>query len=187
MMKQFYVWGLGALLTITAACSGNETKSGVSKEKLIEEVSQFEDSLKLNTTAATSGSAVSVQYAEKCLAVYRHYPKSEEAPAYLDKAHMILSGAGMFRLAAQYGDTLIRKYPDYKNRPMVLQSVASAYDMSIVPRRKDLVKKYYELLLKENKDLPAEERESIRYRLDHIDLTFEELIVQRRKDQAMNR
>jgi hypothetical protein len=93
----------------------------------------------------------------------------------------------MYRLAAQYGDTLIRKYPAYKNRPMVLQSIASAYDMSIVPRRKDLVEKYYKLLLKENKDLPAEERESIQYRLDHIDLTFEELIVQRQKDLAANR
>lgn len=181
-MKQAYVWGLGALLAITAACSGNDAAKGGAKEALIESVKQFEDSLKLNTTSAVTSQAVAMQYVEKCLQVYRSYPKSEEAPAYLDKAHLILSGSGMFRLAAQYGDTLIRKYPAYKNRPLVLQSLASAYDMSIVPRRKDLVRKYYTMLLKENPNLPAEERESIQYRLDHIDLTFEE-IVQRRKQQ----
>lgn len=185
-MKQTTLWGLSVLVVILAACSGNKPEEA-SKEALIEEVEQFEDSLKLNTTAAASSSEVVSEYVDRCLAVYHKYPKSEEAPAYLDKAHLILSSAGQFRLAAQYGDTLIRKYPAYKNRPMVLQSVASAYDMSIVPRRKDLVQKYYGMLLKENPDLPAEERESIRYRLDHIDLTFEELIVQRQKDQAVNR
>jgi tetratricopeptide (TPR) repeat protein len=179
------MWAIGALLIMTASCSDNKEEK--SREALIEEVERFEDSLKLNTTTAASGSEISMRYAEKCLAVYREYPKSEEAPAYLDKAHLILSSAGMYRLAAQYGDTLIRKYPAYENRPMVLQNLASAYDMSIVPRRKDLVEKYYRLLLKENKNLPAEERESIQYRLDHIDLTFEELIVQRQKDLAANR
>jgi tetratricopeptide (TPR) repeat protein len=152
-----------------------------SKEELIADVEHFEDSLKQAGTAAQDGPSVSIAYADKCLLVYRSFPKSEEAPEYLDKAHIILSGAGSHRLAVQYADTLINNYPDYKNRPMVLQSLASAYDIFIVPRNKELVEKYYTLLLKENPNLPKEEREMIQNRLDHIDLTFEEMITQPQK------
>jgi len=176
MMRTVIAVAVGGLFLLTA-CSG-ENASGASKESLIEDVRHFEDSLKALPANNASGSALSVTYADKCLLVYRSFPKSEEAPEYLDKAHVILSGAGMHRVAVQYADTLIIKYPNYKNRAMVLQSLASAYDIFIVPRRKDMVEKYYKQLLKEYPNLPAEEKEMIRNRLDHIDLTFEEMITQ---------
>jgi hypothetical protein len=179
MMKSMMAAAFGGMILLTAACSGE--KAGPTKEELIAGVGQFEDSLKQAGTDAQGGSSASVAYADKCLLVYRSFPKSEEAPEYLDKAHIILSGAGLHRLAVQYADTLISNYPNYKNRPMVLQSLASAYDIFIVPRKKDMVEKYYRLLLKENPNLPKEEREMIQNRLDHIDLTFEELIMQPQK------
>jgi hypothetical protein len=77
-------------------------------------------------------------------------------------------------------DTLIQNYPLYKNRSMVLESLASAYDVFIIPRRKDKVKRYYEMLLKESKTLTNEQRKDIEFRLQNIDLTFEELIQKQR-------
>lgn len=186
-MKRLQVCLAAAGVIVLAACSGSgkHEKEGVTEETLIESVRQFEDSLKTNTVDPAN-SAITVKYADKCLLVYRSFPKSAEAPKYLDKAHIILSGAGLHGLAVQYADTLIRKYPNYKNRLMVLQSLASAYDLFIMPRKKELVEKYYKLLLKENPNLPKEERETIQYRLDNIDLTFDELIAKQQANTGSN-
>lgn len=173
-MKVF-VAGMVGLVVLLTACSGGTAKETVTKEALVQEVTVFEDSLKRNLIPAGSRE-VTINYAEKCLAVYRNFPKSKEAPKYLDKAHVILSSNGLHGLAVLYADTLINKYPNYKNRPMVLQSLASAYDLFIIPRKKELVVKYYKMLLKENPNLPKEERENVQFRLDNIDKTFEELI-----------
>jgi hypothetical protein len=173
-MKVFLT-GMVGLLVLLTACSGGAAKETVTKEALLQEVTVFEDSLKRNLIPAGSRE-VTIDYAEKCLAVYRNFPKSKEAPKYLDKAHVILSSNGLHGLAVLYADTLINKYPAYKNRPMVLQSLASAYDLFIIPRKKELVVKYYKMLLKENPNLPKEERENVQFRLDNIDKTFEELI-----------
>lgn len=169
------VAGMVGLAVLLTACSGGAAKETVTKEALVQEVTVFEDSLKRNLIPAGSRE-VTINYAEKCLAVYRNFPKSKEAPKYLDKAHVILSSNGLHGLAVLYADTLINKYPTYKNRPMVLQSLASAYDLFIIPRKKELVVKYYKMLLKENPNLPKEERENVQFRLDNIDKTFEELI-----------
>lgn len=169
---------IAAIVVMAVACtrSGKKEQEPVTEAALIESVKQFEDSLKAHAIDPTL-STIPVKYADKCLLVYRSFPKSEEAPKYLDKAHVILSSAGLHGLAVHYADTLINKYPSYKNRPMVLESLASAYDMFIVPRKKELVEKYYKMLLKENPNLPKEQRENIQYRLDNIDLTFDELIA----------
>ena len=173
-MKVFLT-GMVGLLVLLTACSGGAAKETVTQEALLQEVTVFVDSLKRNLIPAGSRE-VTINYAEKCLAVYRNFPKSKEAPKYLDKAHVILSSNGLHGLAVLYADTLINKYPAYKNRPMVLQSLASAYDLFIIPRKKELVVKYYKMLLKENPNLPKEERENVQFRLDNIDKTFEELI-----------
>lgn len=164
-------------LAFAVACGGGGKSASVekTKEELIREVSAFEDSLKTHNVDPSSIEIATI-YAEKCLLIYQKFPKSKEAPLYLDRAHMIFSSVGQHRTAVSYADTLIQKYPHYPNRPMVLQSIASAYDLFILPRRKDMVQKYYSILLKENKDLPAEERATIEKRLKYIDLTFEELI-----------
>lgn len=182
MMKHTVILSATLLL---AACGqkGSAEKQAVTKEGLIAEVKALEDSLKSTSydAMATTGSKVSINYADRCLAVYRNFPKSEEAPAYLDKAHIILSSASLHGSAVMFADTLIRKYPRYRNRPMVLQSLASSYDLFIVPRKKDKVKYYYELLLKENKGLSEEEKENIRFRLEHVDLTFDQLVELQQK------
>lgn len=165
-----------ALAALMASCGGNGPKDQVTIGEMEQQVKALEDSLKKGLIDPDKGQNVEARYAESCLRIYRAFPNSKEAPKYLDKAHMIYSSAGSHGLAVRYADTLIRKYPKYENRPMVLLSLASAYDMFIVPRNKFLVEKYYRLLLTENPNLPEEEREGYEFRLKHIDLTYDELI-----------
>lgn len=186
-MKQFGWWML-ALGMSAAACSENK-KTGENSEKpeleaLKERVSAYEDSLSKGTAKMDAGQTQCVYYAEMCLDVPKNYPESKEAPAYMDRAHMIFSSCNLHRRAVITAEELIREYPSYKNRQMVLISLATAYDIFILPRNKDKVRYYYEQLLKENPDMPKEEREGYEFRLKYIDLSHEELIeLQQAKKQ----
>lgn len=174
-----------AALFSLAACSSEgkqeKTADAAGKDDLpsaIKEVKAFEDSLK---TRSQSGELeydqqTAVAYAEKCLSIYHRFPKSEEAPKYLDKAHVIFASANLHQRSVVVADSLIMLYPTYKNRPMVLESLAGAYDVFVIPRQKDKVKKYYELLLQENPKMDPEQRKQIEKRLKYVDLTFDEYI-----------
>ncbi len=162
-------------LLLLASC-GNDAPQ--TKEEYIENFTQYEDSIKKkgNDKLNFSNQKDALAYAERCLEIAHRFPKEAEAPEYMDKAHMILAGAGMHSRSAMLADTIITMYPQYKNRAMVLESAAVTYDMFILPRRKDKVKKYYELLLKDYPNLPKEQKENIKFRLENIDLSFDELI-----------
>ncbi len=155
------------------SCGGGKNKQ--TKEELIEAFEQYEDSIKSDASQIVD-TKKGVEYAEKCLEIAHSFPNDKEAPKYMDKAHMIFSGLALHARSAQLADSIIAVYPLYENRAMVLQSAATTYDMFLLPRKKDKVKKYYEMLLKENPKMPAEQRKDIEYRLAHIDLTFEEMI-----------
>ena len=166
-----------ALACLIVSCGGGGNKPNPATIKGMEEnVKLLEDSLKSGLIDPAKTEGVDVRYAESCLKIYRSFPDSKEAPKYLDKAHMIYSSSGAHGLAVLYADTLIRKYPNYENRQMVLLSLATAYDMFLIPRKKDLVKKYYEMLLKENPNLPKEQKEDYEFRLKYVDLTYDQLI-----------
>lgn len=173
MRKLLSITFVSALLI---ACGPKKLET---KEDYIASVVEFEDSLKASAVDVNqlTDPAIGVAYAEKCLAVYRQFPKTKEAPRYLDKAHVIFASLGMHQRSVLLADTLIQKYPLYKNRQMVLESLATAYDIFLRPRNKEKVKMYYELLLKEGINIPTEQRKNIEYRLKNIDLTFEELIA----------
>ncbi|WP_343637371.1 hypothetical protein [Fluviicola sp.] len=178
-MKVFYAIAVGSLMM---ACSSGpektvEKKTGTRKGDLasaVKEVKLFEDSLKRSGMQYSQETAV--LYAEKCLSVAHRFPKSPEAPRYMDKAHIIFASSGLHQRSVVIADSLIAMYPVYKNRPMVLESLAGAYDVFVVPRQKDKVKKYYELLLKESPDMKPEQRKQIEDRLKYIDLTFDEYV-----------
>ncbi len=144
--------------------------------ELLVSVKQMEDSLRKSPSKGALDEKTGLLYAEKCLKVSTFYPKSKEAPEFMDKAHVIFSTLGLFGKSVSIADSIIINYPSYKNRARVLESLASSYDVFIQPRKKEMVKKYYSLLLKENPNMPAEQKETIEFRLKNIDLTFEELI-----------
>lgn len=170
-----YVWLLVLAGATVVACGEKKPET---KEDFVGEITAFEDSLKSVSVDVNqlTDPEIGVEYAEKCLEVYHRFPKDKDAPKYLDKAHIIFASLGMHQRSVMLADTLIMNYPMYKNRPMVLESLASAYDVFIVPRRKEKVEKYYRMLLKESKNLSEEQRENIEFRLRNIDLSFEELI-----------
>ncbi len=168
------------LCSIVFSCSSKTNESTVPKtaEETIKEIEKFEDSLRLNQTNTTAFAhpELGLKYAEKCMAYAVDFPKTKKAPYYLDKAHIILAGIGLHRRSAELGEKLLVDYPFYENRLMVIESVASSYDVLIVPRDKNKVEKYYQLLLKEGKKLSEERKKEIQFRLEHSELTFEELI-----------
>lgn len=161
-----------ALLVLAAACSERKLSETQRKEIALRKMEHYEDSVKM----LSSNPDVAVQYADKCLEIYRSFPHSKEAPKYLDRAHMILTSAGMSQRAVLYADTLIRRYPNYNNRPMVLMSLATAYDMFLVPRNKQKAEKYYKMWLEENPKAPADQRSDVKYRLQYIDLSYDEML-----------
>lgn len=177
-MKLFYVIATGLLMVACSSDPGTVEKSGEPKKEdlssMIQEVKLFEDSLKKSGMQYSQETAV--VYAEKCLSVTHRFPKSKEAPKYMDKAHIIFASAGLHQRSVVIADSLILMYPMYKNRAMVLESLAGSYDVFVVPRQKDKVKKYYEMLLQENQKMSAEQRKQIEDRLKYVDLTFEEYV-----------
>ena len=181
MMKKIVFFSVSALFLVTA-CSENKKENAApvqeraGLEELKADVASLEDSLKSGKLNMDPSGSTCVKYAETCLKIYELYPSSNEAPVYLDRAHMIFSSCNLHQRAVVAGDELIKKYPDYKGRSLVLASLASAYDMFILPRDKSKVIYYYNLLLKENPDLPKEDRETYEFRLKYIDLSYDELI-----------
>lgn len=170
------------LLLLSAACGSDtgskDEKSSQGLPGAVSELKTFEDSLK---TASASGTLeydqkTAVVYAEKCLSITNRFPKSREAPKYMDKAHIIFASVGLHQRSVIVADSLIMMYPTYKNRAMVLESLAGAYDVFVVPRKKEKVKYYYDLLLKENPKMDPEQRKQIENRLKYVDLTFDEYV-----------
>lgn len=179
-MKLFYAIAAGLLMT---ACSSDPEKKSETKTdnadkgdlaSAIQEVRAFEDSLKKSGMQYSQQTAVI--YAEKCLSVTHRFPKSKEAPKFMDKAHIIFASASLHQRSVIIADSLIAMYPEYKNRAMVLESLAGAYDVFVIPRQKEKVKKYYEMLLKENPKMKDEQRKQIEDRLKYVDLTFDEYV-----------
>lgn len=174
------------LLLVLGSCGSKSAEDNAegrvqTEQEAIASFKKFEDSLKQNTTDLNTNQATGVLYANKCLDIYHQFPKSKEAPRYLDKAHIIFSSLGLYRRSVQLADTLLNNYPSYKNRAFVIESVATSYDVFLLPREKDKVVYYYTLLLKENPQLPAERRKEIQDRIDYADMSFEELISAKSK------
>jgi hypothetical protein len=78
--------------------------------------------------------------------------------------------------SAAYGDTLLKLFPDYKNKEFLIESMASAYDAYILPRDTVKVKFYFSLLLKDPK-VDEDKKRDIRKRLAHLELSFDDYIL----------
>ena len=106
---------------------------------------------------------------------YKRFPNDPYSAECLFKIHIKYSDLKAQKDAMAYGDTLLSKFPTYKNRDFLLESMASSYDVIIEPRDTAMVRKYYSLLLKESNLLP-EKRQDIGFRLKHLELDFFEFI-----------
>jgi len=173
-MKLFFLVSIVALLLL--GCNSTAQDAVQSRE----EIKSLEDSISVASLKLELGekldASMKQRLIDKLVYYYQTFPEDQYAPEYLDKLHMIAVGERDYKTAMNYADTLINNYKDYVNRAMVLESMANAYDMFILPRDTSKVRYYNNLLLKENPKMNKEKREEILYRMKYLDLTIEEFI-----------
>ena len=165
-------------LLLLGSCQ-TESKKPTQQEALRERITSFEDSLaklqKDPQKAAQITSLSQIELINRLTAYSRKYPKDAFSADCLFKIHMIYENLRAPQEARAYADTLLQRFPNYKNRKLLLESLASSYDMN-TPRDTSKVRYYFELLLKEP-GLKTQQKKDIKSRLAHLELTFEEYIL----------
>ena len=187
-----YLLGIITIAALVVSCGGEDEKKEQGGEFYSTEVpeadvlrvgiKQLEDSLmKISQNPDVEGKVTNlVQQAciEKLKLMYQAYPDDKDAALSLHKVSMMYSAMGVPNLSVKYADSLIEQYPKYKDRWLVLQSNAMYYDMEVQPRDKEKMRYYLEKLINEYPNLDPEILDQSKSRLETIDLTFEELILQ---------
>ena len=144
-----------------------------------ERITSYEDSLanlqKDPQKAAQITSLAQIELINRLKTYTKTFPQDTFSADCLFKIHMIYEHLRAPREARAYGDTLLERFPDYKNRLLVIESLGSSYDIN-APRDTAMVRKYYNLLLQEPK-MPTQKKKDIKARLARLDLTFEDYIL----------
>jgi hypothetical protein len=185
-MKVFYkssfilVFSMLALFAASCGESSADKSKKPSKELLKKHIKEMEDSLKglqanLNEIKQIPN-LTHFELINRLLEYYHNYPEDVYAAECLDKVHMKYSGMNIHERAVLYADTLLKEYPKYVNRSLVLESQGSAYDIFIHPRDTSKVRYYYTLLMKENPNMEKDKKEGIEDRLKHLNMNFDEFI-----------
>lgn len=169
------------ILTCFFFISCGETPEQKSKkENLREGICSYEDSLanlqKDPQKASKITSLAQIELINRLTAFSRAFPKDTFSADCLFKTHMIYEQLRAPREARAYADTLLTRFPQYKNRLLVYESLGSSFDIN-EPRDTAMVRKYYNLLLKEPK-IPVQKKKDIKARLAKLDLTFEQYILE---------
>jgi hypothetical protein len=163
---------------VLTSCNGNSAKESKQTD-LRERITQYEDSLaqlqKDPQKVAKITSLAQIELINRLTAYSRAYPKDTFSADCLFKTHMIYEHLLAPREARAYGDTLLQRFPNYKNRSLLIESLASSYDINM-PRDTSKVRYYFNLLLQEP-NITKQKKADIKNRLSHLDLTFEQYIL----------
>ena len=164
---------------LLAACQNSPEKQS-KKTELRERITTYEDSLtKLQNDpkkAAQITSLAQIELINRLKAYSWSFPKDTFTADCLFKTHMIYEQLREPIEARAYADTLLERFPNYKNRSLLLESLASSYDMN-PPRDTTKVRYYFNLLLQEP-STTKEQKRDIKKRLAQLELTFEQYIMQ---------
>lgn len=172
---------LFASLALIACNSSNKTK-GITKEELKERVASLEDSIVLlQKQQKQVPLSLTDTLIQKLKDYYHLFPNDKSAPKCLDKIQMIYSAEGRIKWSVDYADTLLLKYPKYENRALIIESQAANYDMFIIPRDTNKVRKYFQMLLDENSTIEKSKRAGIELRLKNLGMTFDRFIEYQNK------
>lgn len=159
-------------------CQSNK-KEKLSQDFLKERITKMDDSLKglyqkmMNNPSAKIPSSAIYETVNRYLEYYRNYPKDSYSATCLDKVQQLYLQEKEYKKSLNYTDTLLWKYPKYKKRASLLLNAGATCD--VINDRVN-VKKYYSMLLKENPHLNKETKEMVEFRLEHINLSFDELV-----------
>lgn len=177
----------GFMLLALTACGGekaaksNNNDGRPAQDELKTTIRQMDDSLKVQYGRIMDGKAERIpdesidQAINAHLAFYHYYPEDAYAAECLDKVHQLYMQQKAYLKSVNTCDTLIAKYPSYKNMHEVLLDAASTYDYML----RDTVnaRKYYEKLLK-SKKIDKNTKQAVQYRMNHMHLSLEEMISQ---------
>jgi hypothetical protein len=165
-----------AILSLTlVACGGKKNEASVHTQ-----IDQYEDSIRQWGGGAGDPERVNGfadRYIGILLEAYKEDSKNAKTPEYLDRVHMWYVVKGDTKNAVKWAETVLKNYPKYENREMLLESVASIYDGEITPRDSVKVREYYTQLLNEFPKMDKEKKEGIEQRLKFNNLSFEEYLM----------
>jgi len=173
MKTTIYLAGFLILTLFIFSCGDDSEKKELTREDYKASIKQMEDSIatiqKDPVAAAKMPSLTNIELINRLIAYYHAFPKDEYAADCLFKVHMKYGELQAHQNAVAYGDTLLKSFPNYKNRDFLLESLGSSYDVYIVPRDTSKIRYYYELLLKE-KTLKSDKKAEIKARLNYLQL-----------------
>ncbi len=166
------------LLSLMYSCkdsnaTASETKP-LTKESLRASIKEMEDSLSSSSNSTLSGAAYNLSQLElinRLTAYYRNYPEDPYSADCLFKVQMVYSGLNAHRQSIAYGDSLLMKFPSYKNKYLVIESNIAALDVFLEPRDTSEIHRYYNMLLNDNA-YPSAKKLEIRRRLKHLELSI---------------
>ncbi len=179
MRNYFLVLVVGLFL---ASCGNQpkEKKSNIpTKDFLKSEIVEINDSLKvlyrnLMESPGYKFPTLAVNEAIfRHLQYYKYYPKDDYAATCLDKVQQLYLQEKAYELSLNYTDTLLVKYPKYKERATLLLNAGSTGE---ILQDTAIIRKYYTQLLDEYPNLESETKEMVSFRLKHLNLTFDQLI-----------
>lgn len=155
---------------------GIDTEQEVSTEFLKERIQEMDDSLKVLFEMKMEDDNFKIDrlvYHEainRCIEFYHTFPEDNYAPYAIEKAAGMYDALRISQKATEWRDTLIANYPDYDRILFVYEYQKANYD-SFEAYEPEKIKYYIEKMLALD-DLPAEKREELEFRLEHIDLDF---------------
>ncbi len=166
------------LLSMMYSCKdSNATASEakpLTKESLRASIQEMEDSLSNSSNSKLSGAAFNLSQLElinRLTAYYRNYPDDPYSADCLFKVQMVYSGLNAHRKSIAYGDTLLKKFPSYKNKYLVIESNIAALDVFLEPRDTAMIRTYYTMLLSDH-EYPKTKKAEINRRLKFLYLSI---------------
>jgi tetratricopeptide (TPR) repeat protein len=180
-MKRQLIFSSLVLLFISIACSEEvkKEKKGPTKEELKSAIKEMDDSLKvlyqkvMEEKGFQFPNLAATEAINRHLAYYRAFPEDSYSAECLDKVQQLFMQKKAYESSLKYIDTLLVKYPTYKNKAQVLLNAGSTGE---IVQDTTIIRKYYTKLLNECPKLDAETKEMVTFRLEHLHLTFDQLI-----------
>ena len=169
-----------SLMLVFLSCKNpNEKKKKATVEDLKSGIKEMDDSLKMLVDKVMNSSDFQINRAVYYEAINRNknfyfqFPEDPYAEVALEKIASMFLQLNQEDNAAKWRDSLLINYPNTKHKIDLLELQMSYYDFNHYDPKKY---KYYAKQLLAIDSLPKEKREKCEFRLEHIDLTFDELI-----------
>lgn len=158
----------------------NEEVAEVTPESLKESIKEMDDSLQVLFEKRMQEADFKIDrlvYHEainRNKSFFENFPKHEFAPKAVEKIASMYLQLNIEGEAVKWRDTILYNYPDFENKISILELQKSYYD-NFDTYEPEKIEFYCEEMLKVE-GISEEKKEEIKFRLEHIDLSFKELI-----------